>query len=433
LSADRAGKSCAAASDARGVVGSGIVGNILEWYDFALYGYFAPVIAPLFFPSADPLTSMVSAFAVFAIGFLARPLGGVLYGRIGDRAGRRTMLIASVALMGAPTFLIGLLPTYATAGLLAPVLLVLLRLVQGVSAGGEFTGSIAFLVEHAPKARQGLYGSLANFGAVIGGLLGAGAGWLTTDFLSLEALQSWGWRIPFLSGLLVSLAGLWTRLRVADSPAFVALKVQDGLLRSPVRTALREHSAGIATVFGLNWAVSAGYYITFVWLVTGMTEFAHLSLHEAVGIGAAGLALAAVATPLAGHLSDRLGRRTLLVVVSLATAAGAVPLLLLALAGGALAALLAQLALALLVAGYLGTLPAVFAAQFPPRLRCSGLALGYNAAVGLFGGTAPLIATFLIGSTGWHAAPGLYLAGTALLALGLDFRVPARASGNGAD
>ena len=290
-----------AGSKARQIVASGIVGNIIEWYDFALYGYLAPVTAQLFFPSSDPFTSLINTFAVFALGFLARPVGGVMYGHIGDRAGRRPVLIASIALMGASTVAMGLLPTYATAGLFAPVLLVLLRLLQGVSTGGEFVGSIAFLVEHAPRGRQGLWGSLANFGAAIGGALGAGVGWLTAAGMPPEALQAWGWRIPFLSALVVTAGGLWLRLRVPDSPVYVALSEKDSVEPAPLRTAFRAHKAGMATVFGLNWVASAGYYIVFVWLVTEMSRVAGLPLHLAMAIGTVGLLAGGVLTPVAGY------------------------------------------------------------------------------------------------------------------------------------
>ena len=184
----------------RRVVASGIAGNVLEWYDFSLYGYLAPITAPLFFPSSDPTTSLIQSFAVFAIGFLARPVGGAIYGHIGDRLGRRYLLTLSVLAMAAPTFLMGLLPTYASVGILAPILLVLLRLLQGLSAGGEFSGSIIFLVEHARPNRHGLMGSLSNFGAMIGGLLGLFVGWLVTNWVDAEAMSDWGWRISFSCG-----------------------------------------------------------------------------------------------------------------------------------------------------------------------------------------------------------------------------------------
>jgi MFS transporter, MHS family, proline/betaine transporter len=426
----RAGRHGPSEDPTRSVLGSGIFGNVIEWYDFALYGYLAPVTAPLFFPSSDPLSALTAAFAVFAVGALARPFGGVLYGHIGDRAGRRTALITSIALMGASTFAMGLLPTHATAGALAPVLLLLLRLAQGVSTGGEFSGSITFLVEHAPPGRQGLYGSLANVGAVIGGALGALVGWLATGVMTPEVLQVWGWRIPFLCVLPISLAGLWLRLRVPDTPAYLAMKKSATLDPAPLLTAWRAHKAAMATVFGLNWAVAAGYYIVFVWLITDM-RMAGLSLHVAMGIGTVGLLVGAAATLAAGELSDRFGRRTLLWVIGLATAAGAVPLLRVAGSGGAGAALSGQLALAVLVGGYLGTMPAVFAAQIPARVRCCGLAIGYNVAMALFGGTAPLVATLLVKGTGWNAAPGVYLALTAVVGLALVQRVADRASDAG--
>jgi MHS family proline/betaine transporter-like MFS transporter len=212
------------------------------------------------------------------------------------------------------------------------------------------------------------------------------------------------------------------RLRVPDTPAYLAMRQGGTLDAAPLRTALRSHKAAMATVFGLNWAVAAGYYIVFVWLITDM-RMAGLALHQAMGIGTVGLLVGAAMTLLAGGLSDRFGRRALLWAIGLATALGAVPLLLLAGSGGALPALLAQLALAVLVGGYLGTMPAVFAALIPSRVRCSGLAFGYNLAMALFGGTAPLIATLLVKATGWNAAPGLYLALTAVVGLALVHRV----------
>jgi len=238
------------------VAAAGVVGNVLEWYDFALYGYLATIFAGQFFPSEDPLTSLIGAYAVFAIGFLARPLGGVIYGHIGDRFGRRRLLTLSVVLMGVPTFLLGLLPTYASVGILAPILLVALRFIQGISTGGEFVGSIVFLVEHAPQKRRAFFGSLANLGALIGGLLGAGVAWLMTALLPSAELYDWGWRLPFLSGIIVAGAGLWIRLGVDESPLFREMQNKGDIEEWPIRTALREHRKEIAVTAGLNWVLS---------------------------------------------------------------------------------------------------------------------------------------------------------------------------------
>ncbi len=416
----------AAARSVRRVAVAGIVGNILEWYDFALYGYLATVFADQFFPSTDKLASLINAYAVFAVGFLARPLGGVIYGWIGDRLGRRRLLTLSVVMMGLPTFLLGLLPTYASVGTLAPALLVALRFVQGISAGGEFSGSIIFLVEHAPAGRRGLYGSLSNFGAMIGGLAGAAVAWLVVAVLPTAALDEWGWRVPFLSGILITAAGLWIRLGVAELPVFREMQTSGTLERQPIRAALRQHQREIALTAALNWAVSAGYYIVFVWLATDLSTVVGLKLSTALGLGTVGLAFGTLLTPAVGALSDRIGPRQVLAAAGIAAILAATPLLLLAGLGTLPAAAAAQLGLALIMAAFLGTLPAVFVSLHGARLRCSSLSIGYNLALALFGGTAPLIATTLVSVTGWQPSPGLYFAAAALVGLALLRYVPRR-------
>ena len=325
----------------------------------------------------------------------------------------------SVVAMAVPTFLMGLLPTYDSIGLMAPVLLVVLRLLQGLSAGGEFSGSIVYLVEHAPESRRGLMGSLSNFGAMIGGLFGLSAGWLVTNWLDQAAVEAWGWRVPFLLGILVSAFGLWFRAGMPDSPVYEQLKATGTLIRQPLAAAFSRQRRPMLLVIGLNWVVSAGYYVVFVWLVTDLSKVAGMNLHQAMGIGVLGLTVGLAATPLMGHLSDIVGRRMLLAATSCFTIVAAVPLLLLADQGSYWSGLGAQTGLALIMAAYLGTMPAVFVSLFAEETRCSGMSIGYNTALALFGGTAPLVATYLVAATGWSAAPGLYLAGTALVCLAL--------------
>lgn len=412
----------------RRVIVAGVVGNVLEWYDFALYGVMAPFIASHFFPDTDALAALISSYAVFALGFLARPLGGIVFGQIGDRLGRREMLTLSVAFMALPTALMGLLPTYQSVGLLAPVLLTALRLVQGLSTGGEFSGSIVFLVEQAPENQRGLYGSVANFGAMIGGLLGAGVGWLLVECLPADAMAQWGWRLAFLSGLLVGVAGLWVRFGVPDSPAFNRLVATHTVEPQPLRAALRQEGRHMALAAGLNWVASVGYYLVFVWFISYANDILGLPYQTALGIGTLGLVAGLLATLGMGHVSDRIGRKRLLFIGALLTMALAIPLLMLASTGTLLAITLAQVGLALLAAIFLGALPAVFVALHPPAMRCTALSLGYNVALALFGGTAPLVATVLVKVTGWHAAPGLYFAATALVCCVLIRFIPADAS-----
>jgi MFS transporter, MHS family, proline/betaine transporter len=406
------------------LLASGVVGNLLEWYDFALYGTLAPVTARLFFPATDPVASLIDTYAVFALGFLVRPLGGLMFGLVGDRVGRQPSMVLSVVMMAIPTFCMGLLPTYADAGVAAPLALVLLRVVQGLSVGGEFSGSIILLVESAPPHRRGLYGSIANFGAMIGGVLGGGIGWLITAWLPEAELHAWGWRLPFLTGIAVGAFGLWLRRGVPESPTYARLASAGQLPRRPLRQALIGDGRRMVLAAGLNWAVSAGYYLAFVWLTSDLTMVAGLPYHRALGIGTLGLLVGLLATPVFGHLSDRYGRRPVLAGSALATALLAVPLVMLAGQGGVAAAIVAQLGLALMVAAFLGPLPAVFVSLFGPASRCTALALSYNLALALFGGTAPLIATLLLRLSGWTPAPGLYLAATALLCLALVRHLP---------
>ncbi len=402
---------------ARKVLVPGIVGNVLEWYDFALYGYLAPVIAQLFFPSDDVLTGLIQTYAVFAIGFLARPIGGVIFGHLGDRFGRRTMLSWSIGVMAIPTFLLGTLPTYDDVGVWAPILLVALRILQGISSGGEYAGSVTFLVEHAPVGRRGLFGSLAQSSAMIGSLLGAGAGWLISDLLPTDVLQDWGWRLPFLGGVLVGIFGLWIRFRMADSPVFRALERQGALERRPLVAAFKNQKRAMVLCLMLNWGASAGYFVIFTWFAGYMRDVIGLPLRVSLGIGTAGLVTGLLFTVLAGYLSDRIGHRRLLGWAIVACAVGALPLLLLSTVGSFGAVLSAQLGLAILLAGLLGTLPAVFVALFSSVTLCSAFSISYNAGVAIFGGTAPLIATALIQLTGWSASPGLYLIAAMLIAL----------------
>jgi MHS family proline/betaine transporter-like MFS transporter len=403
------------------------VGNVLEWYDFALFGVLAPIIASHFFPSADPLAGLINSYAVFAIGFLARPLGGVIFGHIGDRFGRRQALVLSVTLMAVPTALMGLLPTYQEVGVLAPILLILLRIVQGISTGGEFAGSIVFLVEQAPDHRRGLYGSVANFGAMIGGLLGAAVGWLISEILTPDAMQDWGWRVLFLTGVLVGLFGLWARVGVPDTPVFAELAACEGLPTKPLRTALRREWRQMAIAIGLNWSASVGYYVVFVWFISNVNEIIGLPYRTALAVGTFGLVAGLLATLAIGALADIAGHKRMLVVGSIATAIFSVPLLMLAATGTLAAVTLAQLGLAILAAIFLGTLPAVFVSLHGPALRCTALSVSYNTALALFGGTAPLIATLLVKVTGWPGAPGLYLVLAALVCLMLVRYVPNQA------
>ncbi len=401
----------------RKTVLAGAVGNVLEWYDFALFGYFTPVLSRLFFPASDPSLSLIATFGVFAVGFLARPLGALLFGYWGDTKGRRAALAWSIILMAFPTCLVGLLPTYAQIGLAAPLALTVLRFLQGLSVGGEFTGSVTFLVEHAGPTERGYVGSWAGFSAQIGALLGSGVGTVATANLSSEALQQWGWRIPFVAGSVIALVGWYLRRRIPESPAFERLQQTGAVSSSPVRELLTSHRAPLLQVIGLVLLHGVGFYIFFVFLPTYLTKVTDLPMGTTLLINTGCMALLAILIPLMGKLSDRVGHRWVLAGGAAGLALGTVPLFSW-LSGGQLALIvMAQVLITLFVSAYMGPFFAVVATLFPVASRYTGLSISYNIAAALFGGTAPLMATVLMERSGSALAPGWYVSLCAVLSL----------------
>jgi MHS family proline/betaine transporter-like MFS transporter len=304
----------ATASDARRrALAAGCIGNFVEWYDFALYGAFATIIAATFFPEADPVSGLLAAFAVFGVAFLARPAGALLFAHYGDRLGRRRALVASILLMALATAAIGMLPGHSSIGWLAPVLLILLRAGQGVAVGGEYGGSAAFVVEYAPADRRGWYGGWQW--ATIG--LGLAAGIATAALLGAllegSALRGWGWRLAFLLALPMGLVGLYIRLRIEETPGFRAVQRLGAATRTPLADTLRTARRQLAVGFWIVAAVTATFNIVFVFLPSHLATTGRAPLPRALAAALVGLLLAAGAAPLAGRLSDRVGRRPLLV------------------------------------------------------------------------------------------------------------------------
>ena len=291
------------------VILAGLIGNVMEWYDFALYGYFVVVFSEQFFPSTDPNASLIAAFGAFAAGFLVRPLGGVVLGRIGDRVGRPQALTISVMAMAMATVLMAILPTYQQVGLWAPAALVVLRMIQGLSAGGEYTTSIVFLAEHAPPNRRGLVTIWGLWGSVLGMLLGSAAGALLSNSLSSAQMQSWGWRVPFALGLLVALTGLALRRGLAsDAPPAAASR--------PLQ-ALSRHGGAVVRVLLLNVASSVAFYTAFVYVISYIQTESGQSESLALGLISRVMGLLLIFYPIAAWISDRLGRRPLLITGSL--------------------------------------------------------------------------------------------------------------------
>jgi MHS family proline/betaine transporter-like MFS transporter len=396
---------------------AGSVGNVLEWYDFALYGYFAPLFASLFFPSDSPSLSLVSAFGVFAVGFLARPLGAMLFGYWGDTLGRRNAMAWAILLMAVPTCLVGLLPTYETIGVIAPIALTLCRFLQGLSVGGEFTGSATFLVEHAPASRRGYVGSWAGFSAQIGALFGSGVGALITSNLANDTLHQWGWRIPFMMGGLIAVVGWYIRTGVPESPAFEALRQAGTLASSPIRDVFKTQRLTVAKLAGLVWLHGVAFYLIYVYLTTYLTTVTQVPLATVLVINTGCMMLLALLIPLMGTWSDRIGQLPLLMTGAAGIALLAYPCFLWLTSNHLPRMIAAQVLLTLLVACYMGPFFATVTELFPTSQRYTGLSVGYNIGAALFGGTAPLVATFLIEWSGNVLAPAFYLSLCATVSL----------------
>ena len=394
---------------------AGAIGNMLEWYDFAAYGYFSAVIGRNFFPSENHTTSLLSAFAVFAAAFFMRPFGGVVFGHIGDRLGRKAALVLSAGLMTVSTFAIGCLPTYDTAGLLAPMLLVVMRLGQGLSVGGEYTASATFLAETAEPARRGLMGSLACVGSCVGIMAGSILGVILTSLLTPDEVRAWGWRIPFLLGIVLGAVISVLRRHMDEAqPLDVAAGADEP---SPLRAAVDLHAGDMLRAFVMNLGLAASFYVVFVYLVTYLQREDGLPSSTAFLLNSLAMAVLTAFIPFAGALSDRIGRKTLLAGSAGGLAVLSWPLFGMIATEEPTLILVAQIGFAVLIAGYGAVLPTALVEMFQQRARCTSLAISYNAAMALAGGTAPMVATWIVHHLALPTGPGLYIGGLALVSL----------------
>ena len=407
------------ATGRRRLILAGMAGNVMEWYDFSVYGYFAATLGRHFFPSADPVASLLAAFGVFAAGFLIRPVGALLFGHIGDRFGRQKALTLSVLCMAVPTFLIGLLPDHQQIGVAASVLLVGLRLMQGLSVGGEFTTSVVFLVESAAPERRGFMGSWSLFGANAGMLLGSAVGALTSTIFAAAAVDAWGWRVPFLLGLAVGLAGLYLRRQALEIPPPRGAEPPPA---APVREAFRTQWRAMLRVAVLNVLFAVGFYMVAVYAVTYMQQIVHVRAAEALDLNTLSLGVLVLTQLAAGALSDRVGRKPLLVGSALGTLALAWPLFWLMHQPVVSLMLMGQLGFAVLIGLFSGGLPAAMVEVLPARVRVSAVSIAYNLSLGVLGGTTPMAATYLLAWSHDALAPAYYLMGAAAISLGMALR-----------
>ncbi|WP_145478301.1 MFS transporter [Stenotrophomonas rhizophila] len=403
-----------AATRTRSMIVAGL-STVVEWYDFTLYLYLATVLSRVFFGGGDD--ALLVTLAGFAVSYLMRPLGALCFGHLGDRFGRRYMLLASMALMTAAMLATALLPTHATAGATAGVLLLLLRCVMAFSVGGEYTGVVAYLLETAPLKRRGLITSLASAASEVGALLAVALSALTVALLSTAQLDGWGWRIPFFVGAALAGGILLARSTMHESPEFERQQRAGTVPRSPIRDTWRFHRGAVARTFAISALGSITYYVGITYVPAFLGSAGGMAEGEALWLSTLAAVAVIVATPLAGALSDRIGRKP--VLIGLAVLSAVLPLSLFAwMAGGSTGVIAAAaVALACLAGGVSAVAAPATAEQFPGEGRLSGLALGVTMATAFFGGATPLLAELLVRHTGWAAAPGAMIAVVALLVL----------------
>jgi MHS family proline/betaine transporter-like MFS transporter len=404
---------------ARRAILAAVIGNVLEWYDFAVYAYMATIIARKFFPAQEEITSLLSAFAAFGVGFVVRPLGGIVIGRLGDVRGRKAALVLTIVLMAIGTVMIGCVPAYESIGVAAPVLILIARLLQGFSAGGEWGGATAFIVEWAPSEQRGLYGSLQQSSVAFGLLLGSAIAAAVSTLLSADAVDAWAWRIPFLLGGLLAPIGLYMRRNIEETPAFTRLAQQPtaaGGSLSALRLAVR------AFGFTILWTVS--YYIVLSYMPTFLQKQVGLVRTQALWTTTAGLLLLVLAAPVLGWCSDRIGRKPLLVAACIGFLLLPYPLFSVLLSQPSLGSVISvQLILALTIAVFSGPGPAAIAEIFPTAVRSTWMSAGYSVAVAVFGGFAPFIATWLIAYTGNPISPSFYVMAAAAVSMAVIVRM----------
>ncbi|MEU4896351.1 MFS transporter [Streptomyces sp. NPDC044780] len=389
-------------------VAAGAVGVFVHWFDWAAYAYLAGTVADVFFPSENGTTGLLAVFGVFAVSFGIRPIGAMVFGPLGDRIGRKRTLSLVIFMMSGATLTIGLLPGYASIGVAAPVLLVVLRLIQGFAAGGEFGSAASFLAESAPRRRRGFGVSWLEVGSLLGFLAGSFVYLLLSTGLEEDQLSSWGWRIPFLVSAPLGIIGFIIRNKIEDTPEYRALEANDTVPRSPVRELLRSHKRQLLQAAGLMAAMHVPFYMVLTYLVTYETDHLGHSAGGAALLSTVISLLGLVLVPVFGLLSDRVGRKPVFVGATTALLVVSTPAFLLMRTGLA-GTWIAGLLLGVILAAILGTYAVWSAEIFPTRTRQSGLSIAYNLTAALFAGTVPYLMTVLISATGSTLLPGPYL------------------------
>ncbi|MES1927024.1 MFS transporter [Salinisphaera sp. T31B1] len=415
-------------ADVRKAVGAAGMGNALEWFDFGVYSYMAGTVGHVFFPSHSDTASLLSSFAVFAIAFLVRPLGGLFFGPLGDKIGRSKVLATTIIMMSAGTFVVGLLPSFAAIGIWAPILLICARLIQGFSTGGEYGGAATFICEYSPDDRRGFLGSWLEFGTLAGYSLGA---FLVTGISMLlgdQAFGDWGWRIPFLVAGPLGLIGLYLRLKLEDSPAFENMKAEEANKDSSLREIFVDNARLMLLCIGLVLILNVAYYTVLTYLPSYLTDVLDMSSSNSLVFLVATMIGMMCVIGLVGKLSDKVGRRPVLIGACVGFIVLSYPAFMLLSVGSIFTTICGLALLGGLVVLLAGTMPATLPAIFPTRIRYGGFAISYNISTSLFGGTAPFLITWLISVTGDNFVPAYYLMLAAAIAIAPILMIPETAN-----
>ncbi|MBA3814393.1 MAG: MFS transporter [Alphaproteobacteria bacterium] len=394
------------------IITAGMLGNSLEYYDFTLFVFLAPVIGPLFFPSEDKIASLLAFLGTFAVGYIVRPLGAIAFGHIGDKYGRKQALTISILLMGIPTFLMGLLPSYETLGVLAPIALIILRVLQGLCTGGEYNGAGIFVVENVEPHRAGFAGGMISASSAIGALLGS----IAASICTLTNMPSWAWRVAFLFGIVIGFVGYYIRRHITDKYLSEILNKKSQHVKFPILDVMKKNPSAIFCTIGISAFAGIVYNISMKYVSVYLTTFQKWPPSEALFVMSFGIFGYITLAPLTGWISDKVGGKVVMATGAIATLLGIYPFLSLLSSESTIAVIAAQLVLVALAAWFQGPMNLFMANLFPAERRYSGVAFSYSMGLAIFGGTAPVVSTFLTNWTRNPVTPAYYVMFSAILA-----------------